>query len=191
MPAFGFEVHTKDTAPEDSKETLGKLEGAYGFIPNLGGIMAESPSMLKSLFALAMNFTQSSLNPVEQQLVLITTSAINGCSYCVASHSMAAKKAKMDEDTLENVRTGQPVSDEKLEALRKFTAKVVENRGWLDDGDVEDFMSAGYNKQNMLDVMVGVTMKTLTNYTNHIVKTELNPQYEPAKWDSDQFKLAM
>ena len=185
-----FTVHTKETAPEGSQETLGKLEGAYGFIPNLGGIMAESPAMLNSLFALAMNFMKSSLTPVEQQLVLITVSAINGCEYCVASHSMAALKAQMDDATLQAIRTGASVSDPKLEALRVFTSKIVEKRGWLDDAEVEAFFAAGYNKQAMLDVMTGVSMKTLTNYTNHMTKTELNPQYEPQRWDKSMYKVA-
>jgi uncharacterized peroxidase-related enzyme len=183
-----FTVHTIETAPEGSQETLGKMAGAYGFVPNLGGIMAESPSMVNSLMALAMNFGKSSLNPVEQQVVAITVSAINGCSYCVASHSMAAMKAKMDDDTLNAVRSGGSLSDAKLEALRSFTASVVEKRGWVDDAEVQAFMGAGYDKQNLLDVLVGVTMKTLTNYTNHIVKTDLNPQYEPQKWDKSMYK---
>lgn len=185
-----YTVHTQETAPEGSQETLGKLAGAYGFIPNLGGIMAESPAMLNSLFALAMNFMKSSLNPVEQQVVAITVSAVNGCGYCVASHSMAALKAQMDEDTLKAVRSGEPLSDPKLEALRKFTASVVDKRGWIEDAEAQDLFAAGYDKQALLDVLVGVTMKTLTNYTNHIVKTELNAQYEPQKWEAGQFKKA-
>jgi uncharacterized peroxidase-related enzyme len=183
-----FNIYNKDSSPEASQETLGKIEGAYGFIPNLAGIMAESPAMIKSLLALAMNFGQSSLNPVEQQVVAITVSAVNGCAYCVASHSMAALKAKMDDGELAKLRAGDSLSDPKLEALRAFTAAVVEKRGWLDDAEIEAFMAAGYTKQSLLDVMTGVTMKTLTNYTNHMVKTPLNPQYEPQKWDQSQYK---
>jgi len=185
-----FTVHTKDTAPAGSQDTLAKMEGAYGFIPNLGGIMAESPSMISSLMALAMNFGKSSLNPIEQQIVAITVSAINGCTYCVAAHSMAAKKAQIDDDMLAAVRAGETLSDAKLETLRATTAAIVEKRGWLEDSETQAFMNAGYTKENLLDVLVGVTMKTLTNYTNHIVKTELNPQYETQKWDQGMYKKA-
>ncbi len=185
-----FTIHTQETAPEGSKETLEKMQGAYGFIPNLGGVMAGSPAMIGSLMALAMNFTKSSLSPVEQQVVAIQTSTYNGCAYCVASHSMAAVKARMDEGDLEALRSGGALADAKLEALRKFTESVVDKRGWVDDGEVQAFLDAGYDQQNLLDVLVGVTMKTLTNYTNHIVKTPLNPQYEPQKWDATQYKKA-
>ncbi len=185
-----FTIHTKDTAPEASKELLEKMEGAYGFIPNLGGVMAESPSMIGSLMALAMNFGKGSLSPVEQQVVAISVSAYNGCAYCVASHSMAAKKARMSDQALEAVRTGGVIEDAKLEALHTFTKIMVEKRGWASDAEVQAVIDAGYTQQNILDVNVGITMKTLTNYTNHIVKTPLNEAYEPAKWDTSMYREA-
>jgi uncharacterized peroxidase-related enzyme len=186
-----FTIHTKDTAPEASKELLEKMEGAYGFIPNLGGVMAESPSMIGSLMALAMNFTKSTLSPVEQQVVAIATSAYNGCAYCVASHTMAAKKARMSDQALDAVRTGGVIADDtKLETLHHFTRLMVERRGWADDGEVQAMLDAGYSQQNILDVIVGITMKTLTNYTNHVVKTPLNDAYEPGKWDMSMYKQA-
>ena len=185
-----FTIHTKETAPDASKELLEKMQGAYGFIPNLGGVMAESPSMIGSLMALATNFMKSSLSPVEQQVVAIATSAFNGCAYCVASHSMAAKKAQMSEQALDAVRSGSVIEDGKLEILHTFTKIVVEKRGWATDADVQAMLDAGYTKQNILDVIVGITMKTLTNYTNHIVKTPLNDAYEPAKWDATMYKVA-
>jgi len=178
-----FTIHNEETAPEASRDLLGKMNGAYGFIPNLGGAMAESPAMLGSLMALAMNFTKSSLSPVEQQVVAIATSAFNGCAYCVASHSMAAQKARMSEQALAAVRGGGVIDDDKLEVLHRFTRTMVEKRGWASDDEVQEMLDAGYSRQNILDVIVGITMKTLTNYTNHIVHTPLNDAYEPQKWD--------
>lgn len=185
-----FTIHNEQTAPEASRELLAKMKGAYGFIPNLGGAMAESPAMLGSLMALAMNFTKSSLSPVEQQVVAIATSAYNGCGYCVASHSMAAKKAQMSDQALEAVRTGGVIDDAKLEALHRFTRTVVEKRGWASDDEVQALLDAGYTQANLLDAIVGITMKTLTNYTNHIVHTPLNEAYEPQKWEPAMYKQA-
>lgn len=185
-----FTIHTHETAPDGSKELLEKMQGAYGFIPNLGGVMAESPAMIGSLMALAMNFMKSSLNPVEQQIVAIATSAFNGCAYCVASHSMAAVKARMSDQALQAVRSGGVIDDRKLEVLHRYTRTIVEKRGWASDADLQAMIDAGYTKQNILDVNVGVTMKTLTNYTNHIVRTPLNEAYEPQKWDATMYAQA-
>ncbi|MCZ6604877.1 MAG: carboxymuconolactone decarboxylase family protein [Alphaproteobacteria bacterium] len=185
-----FTTHDEQTAPEGSRELLQKMKEAYGFIPNLGGAMAQSPAMLGSLMALAMNFMKSSLNPVEQQVVAIATSAYNGCAYCVASHSMAAQKAGMTDQALDAVRTGGVIEDEKLEALHLFTVTMVEKRGWTSDEEVQAMLDAGYTNENILDAIVGITMKTLTNYTNHVVHTELNEAYEQQKWDATMYAQA-
>ncbi|HET54839.1 MAG TPA: carboxymuconolactone decarboxylase family protein [Ignavibacteria bacterium] len=93
---------------------------------------------------------------------------------------------KIDEGIIEALRTGEPIKDEKLEALRKFTQTVVERRGWLEENDIEEFLSAGYNKAQLLEVIVGVVQKTLSNYINHIVQTPLDAAFEPNKWEKVQ-----
>ena len=71
-----------------------------------------------------------------------------------------------------------------------FSQQIVEKRGWACEDEVQAMFDVGYSQQNILDVIVGVTMKTLTNYTNHIVKTPLNDAYEPAKWDKGMYAEA-
>ncbi len=177
-----FTYHTIDTAPAGSKETLANVKKAYGFIPNLISVFAESPAAVKAYTQLGQVISESSLTPEEQQVLYIAISHINECTYCVAAHSTVAKMQNISGPVIEALRTGAPLPDSKLQTLRVFAQKIVENRGWVDDADVQHFLSAGYTKANVLDVLTAVSMKTLSNYTNHIVETELDNAFVPQTW---------
>lgn len=177
-----FKIHTTETAPEGSKEILVGAQKSLGFIPNLYSIMAEAPATLKAYNGLSDNFEKSSLSPTEKQIVLLSTSYVNECNYCVAVHSTVAQMQKIDRSVVDSIRNGSPITDAKLESLKKFTNLVVEKRGWVDQQEIEDFLSAGYSKAQLLEVIVGIAQKTLSNYINHIVKTPLDDAFEPNKW---------
>lgn len=178
-----FEVHTIETSPEGSKEILSGALKAYGFIPNLYGIMAEAPAALKAYSGLSNNFEQTSLTAVEKQIVLLATSYVNGCNYCMAVHSTIGQMFKVPQDIIDALRNNTTISDFKLEALRKFANSVVDKRGWVSQEEIESFLSAGYSKSQLLEVIVGVAQKTLSNYINHIVKTPLDAAFQSNKWE--------
>ena len=89
-----FNIHTKETAQTASAELLGNAEKAYGFIPNLLGVFAESPAALKAYLTLGQIFDESSFSPTERQLVILTASRFNECRYCIAAHSVVANLQK-------------------------------------------------------------------------------------------------
>lgn len=178
----GFKVHDAQTAPQASRELLQKVEQKYGFLPNLMGVLAESPAALQAYAQVSEIFEGSSLTPVEKQVVLLSVSFFNECDYCMSAHSTLAGMVDMPQDVLQALRTGEPIADPKLEALRRFTTRVVERRGWLDEAEVGAFFDAGYTRQNLLEVLVGVTQKTLSNYTNHVAGTPLDDAFASQKW---------
>lgn len=177
-----FTVHSVETAPEGSKQALVHARKTFGFIPNLEGILAESPAALKSGMALWDLFEATSFSPIEQQIIYLTTNYENGCNYCMAAHSGLANTIGMSGNNIEALRTGQPLSDPKLQALRLFTQRMVEAQGWLKEQEISDFLAAGYTRQQILEVIVGVAVKTIHNYTNHIAKTPLDKEFQPHVW---------
>ncbi|PZD73589.1 hypothetical protein C1752_02014 [Acaryochloris thomasi RCC1774] len=177
-----FTIHTIETAPEASKQPLVHAQETFGFIPNLEGILAESPTALQSGMALWDLFEASSFSTIEQQVIYLTANYENGCSYCVAAHSGLAKMIGMPAEHIEALRIGQPLSDQKLQALRLFTQRMIEARGWLQEQEISDFLAAGYTKQQILEVIVGIAVKTIHNYTNHIAETPLDKEFQAHKW---------
>ncbi|GAB4348624.1 MAG: carboxymuconolactone decarboxylase family protein [Immundisolibacter sp.] len=179
-----FRLHTIDSAPDGAKALLADGQKRMGFVPNLYAGLAESPAALQAYFDLSAALVKTQLTPTQQQVALLVTSVENGCTYCVAAHSMIAKKmAKVDPAVVAALRERRPIPDPKLEALAQFTRRVVQQRGWLDDAAVQAFLDAGYSRANVLDVIMAVTMKTLSNYANHLLQTPLDAAFEDERWE--------
>lgn len=177
-----FQVHTMPTAPEASRATLEATAKQYGFLPNLFGVLAESPTAVQAYAAINKTLEHSALSPLEQQVVTLTVSAINGCTYCMGAHSTVAQIVRMPEDILTALRKQAPLSDKKLNALRTFVVSLMHHRGWIPEKDLEDFVTAGYSREHILDVMTLLALKTLSNYANHLAQTPLDPQFAPQAW---------
>ncbi|WP_404308799.1 carboxymuconolactone decarboxylase family protein [Neorhodopirellula lusitana] len=181
-----FQVHTIDSAPADSQPQLEKSKQAYGMVPNLHAIMADSPALLEAYRTIGSIFdTKTNLSATEQQIIAMTNNRLNGCEYCMAAHTSIMQGAKVPEDVITSLRDGTPIADPKLEALRVFAAKVNTSRGWLDDGDIEALLDAGYTKQTVLEVIVGTAYKVLSNYTNHVAETPLDKAFAKNEWHAE------
>jgi len=177
-----FQLHTADTAPEASKPLLKKSVEAFGMIPNLHAVMAEAPGTLEAYQRLHGLVVDSSLNNEEKTVVWQSINVAHECHYCVAAHSGIARAMKVSESIDDALRDKQPLSDPKLDALRVFTLSVVHNRGNVDDKEVEAFFAAGYGKRQLLEVVLAVSQKVLSNYINHIAQTPLDEPFKDFAW---------
>lgn len=108
-------------------------------------------------------------------MIYLTISLANNCHYCVAAHSTIAKKqAKAPGIIIEAIKAGQPIPDEKLQALVVFTRHVVQMQGWVKKQSAHDFLAAGFTEIQILSVILAVGVKTLSNYTNHVANTPID-----------------
>ncbi|MCO5734777.1 carboxymuconolactone decarboxylase family protein [Rhizobium sp. SSA_523] len=168
-----FTSHTIDTAPEASRAKLAEVQKAWGFVPKLHGNLAESPLALEAydtLFGLVA--AKATLSPVEVQVVYQAINVFHECEYCTAGHTYLSRMVKMDEAVIAALRNGDPIADARLQALRLFAETVIRVRGRVSDVAVDDFLAAGFTKENVLEVVTIAATKTISNYTNHITKTE-------------------
>ncbi|MFZ5503402.1 MAG: carboxymuconolactone decarboxylase family protein [Pseudomonadota bacterium] len=179
-----FKLHNIESAPAGSLPTLDAALKGLGFIPNLYAHLAESPSTLQAYKQLGALFEQSAFTPEEQQIVLIAVSIENDCEYCVAAHSFIARNMlKVPSATIAALRDDLSLPDPKLNALALLARAVVRERGWVGDSqELIDFFAAGYTAQHALEVVLGVTMKTLSNYANHLTDTPLDKAFAGEAW---------
>lgn len=179
-----YVFHSLKTAPEAARPILAGTQQKLGFVPNLYAGLANAPAALQAYIAISDSFERTSLTPGERQVVLLVANEINGCEYCVAAHSMVAKKmVGVPDEVVAALRAGQLPADAKLAALAAFTRAVVEERGWVAEHPTfAQFLAAGYSREQALEVVLGVTQKTLSNYANHLLKTPLNPALESERW---------
>jgi uncharacterized peroxidase-related enzyme len=180
-----FKVHDTESAPQASKSLLQQAEKAMGMIPNVLGVLAESPLALNAYLSLdGLRNKHAAFNAAEQQFILLSISASNKCNYCVAAHSALATQAGVASGAIDAVRAGETVPDRKLEALRRFVVSVKDKQGWVDRQDLADFEAAGYGSRHVLDVIALLAMKTISNYANHIAQTPVDSPFAEFRWDA-------
>jgi alkylhydroperoxidase family enzyme len=178
-----FTVHSPATAPAASKPVLESTQKAFGgMIPNLYGVMAASPALVEAYQELSRIFAKTSLTATERHIVWLTINYENECTYCMAAHSLVAKGGGVAEGDVHALRTGAKLSDPKHEALRRFTSHMVRRRGWAEPDAIGAFLAAGYTQENILDVILGIGQKTLSNYTNHIANTPVDKPFMSEAW---------
>lgn len=187
---INFDVLNKETAPQASVAALAGAEKAYGFIPNLLGVFADSPPTLKAYLALGELLGETTLSDTERQLLLLSVSRFNDCEYCVAAHTTVASMQNVPRDVVESIRNDEPIANPKLQTLREFAVAMVEKRGWISDEHVQRFLAAGYTKANILDVILALSFKTLSNYTNHVAETPLDAAFSANVWSSSNTTAA-
>ncbi|MDP6390590.1 MAG: carboxymuconolactone decarboxylase family protein [Alphaproteobacteria bacterium] len=179
-----FPIHTVESAPEAARPILEGVQQKFGFVPNLMGAFAEAPATLEAYLTLSEQFDKSSLTATERQAVILAASVENECHYCVAAHTVVASMQQVPNDVVAALREGHAIPDARLEALRQFTVTLVENRGWATEEKIQAFLAAGFNRSQVLEVVLGVTFKTLSNYTNHLVDTPVDTAFAPHAWQS-------
>lgn len=185
-----FNQFTEGTVPTESKPLMEDVKSKYGFVPNLIHGMSKSPETLKVYLQLSAAFEASSLSPEEREIVQLTVSRLNECEYCTSVHSMLAEKAGLEWDTIEKIRNREPISNERYEALRTFTEKLVQKKGSVSRDVWTEFTAAGFDERAGLDVVIGVSLKTLTNTINNLVDTPLDQQFQKRQWSLDQAPVA-
>jgi alkylhydroperoxidase family enzyme len=177
-----FKIHTIESAPTESKAILEGAKKQNGFVPGLYGVLAESPNTLKAYTQLHGLFADSSFNAEELTVVWQTINVEHECHYCVPAHTGIAHSMKVDPVLTEALRNSEAMPTEKLQALHDFTLSMVRNRGNASDEEMKAFFDAGYTQQQVLEIILGLSQKVISNYVNHVAKTPVDPMFEAFAW---------
>lgn len=177
-----LKVHTLETAPQGSKASLEQSVEAFGMLPNLHGVLAESPNTLEAYKDLHNAFQNSSFNNDEMTVVWQTLNVEHGCHYCVPAHTAIAHMMKVDPSISEALRNQEPLADAKLQVLHETTLSIVRNRGRISEAELDAFYAAGYTQQQTLEIVLGLAQKTISNYINHIADTPVDEAFQPFAW---------
>jgi len=177
-----LQIHTIETAPKESKQLLENSKSAYGYVPNLHGALAEAPGLLKAYQDIHELFVNSSFNNDEITVVWQTINVEHECHYCVPAHTAIAKAMKVDDAITEALRNKTELPSSKLEVLRSMTLSMVRNRGNVSKEEIQKFYDAGFTQRHLLEIILGLSQKTISNYTNHIAETTLDKGFEKYAW---------
>lgn len=174
---MSFTLYEIENAPQPANNELAESQKAFGFVPNLHKVLAESPVALEVYKYLHEKFQATSFDPTELTVVWQTINYYHHCHYCLPGHTGIAHFMKVDPDVIEALNDGEPLKDEKLSALQATTRAIVDQRGQLTDEQTAAFKEAGYGEQQLLEILVGLAQKTISNFTNHFADTPIDKEF--------------
>ncbi|MCB4798035.1 carboxymuconolactone decarboxylase family protein [Neotamlana laminarinivorans] len=177
-----LKVHSIESAPAESKPLLEESVKSFGMLPGLHGVLAESPQILEGYKVLHGLFASSSFNAEELTVVWQTINVEHGCHYCVPAHTGIAHSMKVDSALTEALRNQEKMPTEKLQVLQDTTLSILRNRGNISDEEINKFYEAGYTERNLLDIILGLAQKVISNYTNHIAETPVDDAFKKFAW---------
>ncbi len=167
-----FTVPTKAEVSANNQGIFDNLQKGLGFVPNLYAYFAKNETALSDY--LALQNRKSTLKAKEREVINLVTSQINDCRYCQSAHTVLGKMNGFTDEQVLEIRKGAASFDIKLDALAKFTESVVENRGRASEESKESFFEAGYNEANMIDVVIVVGDKIISNYLHNLTEFEID-----------------
>lgn len=177
-----FTFHTVETAPEKSRVMLEGAVKQMGSIPGLYAVMSESPETLKAYQQLHQLFMATSFDAEELTVVWQTINVEHECKFCVPAHTAIAHSMNVNPELTEALRNKQPMPTTKLQALHDFTLAMVRERGNVSDQQMDAFFAAGYAQKQVIEIILGLSQKVISNYVNHVAKTPVDPLFEQFVW---------
>lgn len=138
------------------------LKAKLGMVPNLYATMAHSENALTTY--LGLQNAKSSITGKAREVVNLVVSQVNDCDYCLAAHTVIGGMNGFSEAQILEIRSGRASFDKKLDALAQLTKSIANNRGTPNPLLVEAFFAAGWTKENLVDAIVTIGDKTVTNY---------------------------
>jgi alkylhydroperoxidase family enzyme len=180
-----YPIHTVDTAPDSAKQPLMHIQEAFGFIPSVAGAMANSSPLMNSFFSAFGCFRgDGTFTPAERQVLLLSNAVANDSGWAVAFHTLEALEDGVPPDAVDAIRQRELPADPRLAALSALTRALIANRGHLDEADTAAFLTAGFDRDQVLEVITGVAISTMTNYAALAADLPLEDRLRAHAWDN-------
>jgi alkylhydroperoxidase family enzyme len=160
-----FTEHTLESAPPASRRLMEATAKHLGHVPPTMARLAESPEMLSTFLKASGTFEASTLDPVAQEVLVMTIAVRNGCAVCIAMHS-----PRLAPDIATALIDGKPLDDDRLEAVRTFTRQLLASTGAATEEQVSAFLAHGYTRRNALEVVLGIGTYTMSTFANRLVE---------------------
>jgi AhpD family alkylhydroperoxidase len=171
-----FPDHTIESAPAAARRSMAATQRHLGYLPAATARMAASPQLLDGFGKLSAMFESSTLDPLAREVLVMTIATTNRCHICVAMHTARLTALGADPDLIAGLRTGAPLADGRLEAIRVFTLRVLETAGDVGDEALRVFLASGYTSQNALEVVLGIGTYTMSTLANRLTGAPVDPQ---------------
>ncbi len=162
-----------DQAQDKTARMYEQVKKSMGKVPNILKGMGNSPAALGVYLQAKGALAGGVLDKAEAEVIALVTAEVNGCEYCAAAHTGAAKVAGLSAEEAVNIRRGQP-TDDKHRVLADFTRRIIDTKGFVEDADVQAMRDAGYDDAAIAETCAHIAVNYYTNIFNHVNDTALD-----------------
>ena len=171
-------VPTRDEVSPANQALFDSLHKGLGMVPNLYATLAHSTHALASY--LALQNAKSSIVGKAREVVNLVVSQVNDCEYCLAAHTAIGKMVGFTDAQIIEIRRGGASFDARLDALARLVKNIATERGHADPARVQAFFDAGWTQENLVDAIVVIGDKTVTNYLHGTTRVPVDFPPAPA-----------
>lgn len=154
-----------DTATSERKDLLHEITTAFGVTPNMFRAVANSPAALRSMWGAFGALGAGVISPQLGEKVAVAIADRNRCEYCLAAHTALGKMAGATAAEMAQAQAGE-ADDAREAAAIVFALRVVESRGQASADDVAEVRAAGFDDQEIVELLAHVALNLFTNYVN-------------------------
>jgi AhpD family alkylhydroperoxidase len=176
---MSFAEHTIESAPPAARRFLTATRDHLGYLPAAMARMAASPQLVDGFLKLTAIFENTTLEPVAREVLVMTVATRNRCHICVAMHTARLNALGADPGLIEALRDAdctEPLPDERLDAVRVFTLRVLDTAGDVGDQALRGFLVAGFTTQNALEIVLGIGTYTMSTLANRLTGAPVDDQ---------------
>src|SRR5690349_1241645 len=181
-----FTEYTAETAPPAARRILAATEAHLGYRPAGMARMVASPQLADAFLKLTAIFDSTTLEPLAREVLVMTVATGNRCHICVAMHTAALTALGAGPELIEALRGARSLPDERLDAVRVFTLRVMDTAGEVGEPALRDFLARGYTTQNALEIVLGIGTYTMSTLANRLTGAPVDDQLAAHAWHPER-----
>jgi len=171
-------VPKREEVSSNNQAIFDNLQKGLGFVPNIYATMAHSENALGSF--LAFSGSATSFSKKEKEVIDLAISQVNECRYCQSAHTALAKMNGFTDEQVIELRQGRASFDSKLDALAQISRAIAQTNGKVSEELKENFFNAGYNKENLVDLITAAGAITVTNILHNLTDVAIDFPVAPS-----------
>ncbi len=180
-PISRFDVPALDDLPQDIRERIEAVQEKSGFVPNVFLVMARRPDEFRAFMAYhdALMDKPGGLSKAEREMIVVATSALNQCQYCVIAHGailrIRAKDALIADQLATNYRKAD-ITPRQM-AMLDFAVKVSQQAHTVGEPDFEALAVHGFSQEDVWDIASISAFFGMSNRMANVTSMRANPEF--------------
>ncbi|MBT5011354.1 MAG: peroxidase-related enzyme [Gammaproteobacteria bacterium] len=177
-----FDLPLLASLPEDIRERLSTVQEKSGFLPNIFVALARRPDEFRAFFAYhdaLLEQKHGTLTKADKEMIIVTTSALNDCHYCVIAHGailrIRSKNPLLSDQVAINYRKADITAAQR--AMLDFACAVALRSGSVEDAEIQVLIGLGFSHEDVWDILAITAFFAMSNRLANVASIRPNPEF--------------